>query len=85
MCDVRAGRVDGAVPLQDVQRHVELRFVGGRSPDEFALRVSRDDGAVCQGESVERAERVAVPQHWKDTNREKNVTPKKKKKEKGQE
>lgn len=55
------------VPLQDVQRHVELWFVGCRRSDQLALGVSRDDVAVCQRESVQRAERVAVPQHCEET------------------
>ena len=46
-----------------MQGHVELWFVGGWRSDQFALGVSRDDGAVGQGESVQRAERVAAPQH----------------------
>lgn len=53
--------------MQDVQRHVELRFVGGCRSDQLALGVSGDDGAVCQGESVQRAERMAVPQHCTET------------------
>lgn len=51
------------VPLQDVQRHVELRLVGGGRADQFAFGVSRDDSSVGQGESVQRAERMAIPQH----------------------
>lgn len=53
--------------MQDVQGHVELRFVCGRRPDQLALCVGRDDGAVSQGEPVQRAEGVAVPQHCTET------------------
>lgn len=58
------------VPLQDVQGHVELRLVGGCRADQFALGVSRNDGAVCQRESVQRAESVAVPQNCENRQKE---------------
>lgn len=73
MCS-RDVRVDRVVPLQDVQRHVELWFIRGRRSGQFALCVSWDHGTISQGESVQRAECMAVPQYWKDTNREKNAT-----------
>lgn len=57
--------IKGLVPLQDVHGHVELWFVGGLRSDQFALSVSRDDGAVRQGEPVKRTEGMAVPQHWR--------------------
>lgn len=57
-----------------MQGHVELGFVGGCRSDQLALGVSGDNGAVCQGESVQRAERLAVPQHCKETNTDKNST-----------
>lgn len=56
-----------------MQGHVELWFVGGWRPNQFALWVSWDDGAVCQGESVQRAESVAVPQHCTETDGQKNT------------
>lgn len=36
---VEEDRKEVATPLQDVQRHVELRFIGGWRPDQFALGV----------------------------------------------
>ena len=59
--------------MQDVQRHVELWFVGGWRSDQLALGVSGDDGAVCQGESVQRAERMAVPQHCTEIKTKKKI------------
>lgn len=58
------------VPLQDVQRHVKLRLIGGWGADQFALGVGRDDGTVGQREPVEGAECVAVPQHCKEAERQ---------------
>ena len=51
------------IPLQDVQRHVELRLVGGRRAHQFALSVRRHDGAVREREAVDRTEGLAVAQH----------------------
>lgn len=51
------------LPLQDVHRHVELWFIGAWRTDQFALCVSRNYGAVCQGESVQWAEGMAVLQY----------------------
>lgn len=60
---VNKDREEVPTPLQDVQRHVELRFISGWKADQFALGVGGDDGAISQGESVQRAECVTVPQH----------------------
>lgn len=52
------------IPLENVQGHVELGLVGGGRAHQLALGVRRHDGPVGQGEAVDGAEGLVVPEHW---------------------
>lgn len=60
---------DKYVPLKDVQRHVQLWLISRWSSHQFALGMSRDEGAIGEREPIKRAESVTVPQHWRNPNR----------------
>lgn len=49
-----------------MEGHVELRFVGGRGAHQLALGVGRHNGTVGQGEAIQRAERMALSQDWRE-------------------